>query len=112
MAPAADLVERARQFIRDRARLGITVEDVVRHAGVSRRLLYLRFEQQLGKSVLQAITDRRVELLKARLRSGKGSLETLALDCGFPTAGQARRVFKSATGLTLRTFRQTTASRR
>ena len=110
--PAADLVERARQFIRDRAGLGITVEDVVRHAGVSRRLLYLRFEQQLGKSVLQAITDRRVELLKARLRSGKGSLETLALDCGFPTAGQARRVFKSATGLTLRAFRQTTASRR
>ncbi len=108
-APAANLIERALLFIRDRARLGITVEDVVRHAGVSRRLLYLRFEQQLGKSVLQAITDRRVELLKARLRSGKGSLETLALDCGFPTAGQARRVFKSATGLTLRAFRQASA---
>ena len=111
-APATDLVERARQFIRDRAGLGITVDDVVRHAGVSRRLLYLRFEQQLGKSVLQAITDRRVELLKTRLKSGRGSLETLALDCGVPTAGQARRVFKSATGLTLRAFRKASASHR
>ena len=111
-APAANLIERALLFIRARARLGITVDDVVRHCGVSRRLLYLRFQEQVGKSVLQAITDRRVELLKARLKSGKGPLETLALDCGFPTAGQARRVFKSATGLTLRAFRQPSASHR
>ena len=99
VSPAANLIERALAYIREHASDGITVEDVVDHVNVSRCLLYLRFREQLGKSILAAITERRVAMMKTKLKSSKAPVAQLALACGFPTAGHATRVFKAATGV-------------
>ena len=99
VSPAANLIERALAYIREHASDGITVDDVVDHVNVSRCLLYLRFREQLGKSILAAITERRVAMMKTKLKSSKAPVAQLALACGFPTAGHATRVFKAATGV-------------
>ena len=105
VSPAANLIERALAYIREHAADGITVDDVVDHVNVSRCLLYLRFREQLGKSVLAAITERRVAMLKAKLKTSAAPVTQLALACGFPTAGHATRVFKAATGVSPRDWR-------
>ena len=104
-SPAANLIERALAYIREHAADGITVDDVVDHVNVSRCLLYLRFREKLGKSILAAITERRVAMMKTKLKSSKAPVAQLALACGFPTAGHATRVFKAATGVSPRDWR-------
>ena len=46
---------RALQFVRDRAREGVSVDDVARAAGLSRRALEKRFRDFLGRSILEEI---------------------------------------------------------
>ena len=105
VSPSANLINRALAYIKENAADGITVDDVVEHVNVSRCLLYLRFREMLGKSVLEAITEERVAMLKAKLKLFKTPIAQLALDCGFPTAGHAARVFKAAVGMTMRDWR-------
>ena len=105
VSPAANLIERALAYIQEHAADGITVDDVVDHVNVSRCLLYLRFREQLGKSILAAITERRVAMLKAKLKTSAAPVAQLALACGFPTAGHATRVFRAATGVSPRDWR-------
>lgn len=105
-SPASSLVERALSFIRERARDGITVDDVVSHTGVSRRLLYLRFRETLGQSVLKKITDERLRILKSALKNSTEPIGNLSLQCGFPSVNQAKRIFKSETGVPMRAWRR------
>ena len=105
VSPAANLIERALAYIREHAADGITVDDVVDHVNVSRCLLYLRFREQLGKSVLAAITEQRVSLMKTKLKSSDAPVSQLALASGFPTAKHATRVFKATTGDSPRDWR-------
>lgn len=106
VSPAAHLIDRALSYIHDHAADGISVDDVVAHVNVSRRLLYLRFEEMLGKTVLAVLTERRIELIKAKLKSSSDSIAALSLACGFSSANHAKRVFKSATGMSMRDWRR------
>ena len=106
VSPAARMIDRALVYIRDNAASGIGVDDVARHLNVSRRLLYLRFGELLGKSVLDVIAERRIELLKARLSASREAIAAVSLACGFKTANHAKRAFRAATGLTMRDWRR------
>ena len=112
VSPAARMIDRALVYIRENAAAGIGVDDVARHLNVSRRLLYLRFGELLGKTVLDVIAERRIELLKARLTSSKEPIAAVSLACGFKTANHAKRAFRAATGLTMRAWRASTALRK
>jgi AraC-like DNA-binding protein len=100
------MIDRALVYIRENAASGIGVDDVARHLNVSRRLLYLRFGELLGKTVLDVIAERRIELLKTRLSSSKEPIASMSLACGFKTANHAKRAFRAATGLTMRDWRR------
>ena len=105
ISPTASLIDRALAFIRENAAGGISVDDVATHLKVSRRLLFLRFREILGKSVLATITDRRIELLKQGLLTSHRPIAELSLRCGFPSVNHAKRVFKAATGQSMRAWR-------
>lgn len=105
VSPAAGLIERALAYIREHAADGITVDDVVDHVNVSRCLLCLRFREQLGKSILTAITEQRVATMMEKLKLSNAPVAQLALASGFPTAKHATRVFKAATGFSPRDWR-------
>ena len=112
VSPAARMIDRALVYIRENAESGIGVDDVARHLNVSRRLLYLRFGELLGKTVLDVIAERRIELLKTRLSASKEPIAAVSLACGFKTANHAKRAFRDATGVTMREWRSDAAAQK
>lgn len=105
LAPGLHLANRAQQFIRENAARGITITDVVRHLGVSRRLADLRFREFSGQTLLDAITEARLKIVKNRLRTTKAKIDEIAADCGFRNANYLKILFKRHTGVTMREYR-------
>ena len=105
ISPADFLVRKALQFIDKNACRGIGVDDVARHVGVSRRLLYLRFREIRNETVLDAIQTRRLDEVRRRLTSTRETIAVLAADCGFDNENYLMRLFKARFGVTLRAYR-------
>jgi len=91
--PAGYIVREALAFIKSNATKGIGVDDVVRHLGVSRRLLYLRFRQMHGKSIHETILDTRLALARQKLAKTTLSLAQIATECGFGSANRLSHLF-------------------
>ena len=100
------LVARALKYIDDNATRGITVDDVVRHMKVSRRLLYLRFSEQRGETLLEAIRKRQLEEVMKLLRTTRLSTEKIADHCGFANANVLRNLFKRTFSASMRDYRK------
>ena len=92
MAPSANLVRRALDFIRKNAENGIDVSDVVTHLGVSRRLADLRFNELEHRTIRQAIEERRMEIAVQRLRNTDWPVGRVSASCGYADI----RVFDAA----------------
>lgn len=103
--PAGYIMREALAYIRSNATKGIGVDDVVRHVGVSRRLLYLRFQQMNGKSIHETILDARLEAVKRRLRQTTAPISQIAADCGFATANRLSHLFFERFGVYPSRFR-------
>ena len=103
---AGRLVARALKYIDDNAAKGITVDDVVRHMKVSRRLLYLRFAEQSGEPIRAAIEKRRLDAVKRLLLTTKLPTETIAARCGYSNPNVLRNLFKRTCSMSLREFRK------
>ena len=91
--PAGYVLREALAYIRSDATKGIGVDDVVRHVGVSRRLLYLRFRQMHGKSIHETILDTRLAAAKRKLSETNLPLARIAADCGFGSANRLSHAF-------------------
>ena len=105
VSQAGLLIRRAQQFINKNACKGIGVDDVARHLGVSRRLLYLRFREIKGVTPFEAIRDRRLEAVRHRLLTTHETVAAIAADCGFESATHLMHLFKRRFGVTMQTFR-------
>ncbi len=103
---AGRLVQKAVAFIEANATRGIGVADVVAHLGCSRRLADLRFRQLQGRSMLEAITERRLAAVRERLRSGSETLETVSETCGFGNSNYLKNLFKKRYSMTMSAFRK------
>ena len=109
---AGKLVSRAADYIRNHATKGITVDDVVRHMKVSRRLLYLRFSEQRGETILEAIRKRQLEEVTKLLRTTRLSSEKIAYLSGFSNANVLRNLFKRTFSTSMRDYRAANALER
>ena len=91
--PAGYIMREALAYIRSNAAKGIDVNDVVKHIGVSRRLLYLRFQQMNGKSIHETILDTRLEVAKHKLKQTTAPLSQIAAESGFSSANRLSHLF-------------------
>ena len=105
--PSGHIIREALAFIRSNATKGITVDDVVKHIGVSRRLLYLRFQQMNGKSIHETILDTRLENVKRKLTRTTAPLSQIAAECGFGSANRLSHLFHERFGISPGAFRVT-----
>lgn len=96
-------------FIAAQATSGIKVPDVVNFLHVSRRLADLRFQQATGKSILQTITETKINEAKRLLRSTSQPISEVASRCGFSNANYFKNVFVKACGTSPRTWRHKTS---
>jgi len=105
VAPAAHLIEAALAFITQHREEPLSVKDVVRHLGVSRRLVDLRFRQFAGETVLQAITRIRLEEAAARIRKTPGPVSRIARTLGFADISYFTALFGKRFGLSPTAYR-------
>lgn len=106
--PAAHLIQRALDYIREHAAEGIGPGDVARHLHVSLRLATLRFRELHSESMSQTILRRKMELVCAKLRSTEADIGVIAASCGFAGRRSLERQFKARFGMTMRAWRQCT----
>ena len=97
--PATALVARAKAYIAEHAHERIDVMDVVGHLGVSRSLIEKRFRQFEGKSIRQAMEERRLAEAKRLLEKTALPIKEVAARCGFSGQNRLSHVFKARFGL-------------
>ena len=110
LPPGQDLARRAMAFISANASRSIGVQDVVASLHVSRRLADLRFRQYYRKSILEAITNARLAVVRAALLHTRETIDCIAAKCGFTNANYLKILFKRHMGMTMGEFRRTAAS--
>lgn len=103
---AGRLVQKAVLFINRHACEGIGVDDVVAHLKCSRRLADLRFRQLQGQSILEAITERRLNEVKRLLRATREPVDAIAVRCGYANPNYLKNLFKKKFAMTMREFRR------
>jgi AraC-like DNA-binding protein len=78
----------------------VTVDELADMMQISRRTLERRFRTVLGRSVLQTITDCRLQRAKYLLQQTKLPIDHVAMSAGFPSAAQMTNVFREYEGCT------------
>ena len=99
MSPAAVLVEHALAYIRDNVDSAITVGDVAKAVGVSRRLLELRFNECRQPTISDLIRNERFRHTERLLAETKLPVARIADSCGFPSVNSLMRAFKKRYGV-------------
>lgn len=97
---------RGLEFIRLNAGTAITVTDIARHMGVSRRLAEMLFRRHVGHSILDEIQEVRLTRLKTFLSETTLPIGTITWQCGYQSENHVKRVFKQKTGLTMSQYRK------
>jgi LacI family transcriptional regulator len=87
---------RALQFVRDHGRTAISVNQVARAAGLSRRALEKRFRALLGRSILEEIRRVRGDHIARMLVETDLPIAGIAEILGFKDAHHIARYFRSA----------------
>ena len=105
ISPSGKLVQKALAFIRKNALKGISVEDVVRHLKVSRRLADLRFRELQGTTIGETIISLRLAEVKRLLRSTKEPIDSIAASCGYENPNYLKNLFKRRFAMSMREFR-------
>ena len=99
-------VAAAAKYIRDHARDGITVADVLKHVPLSRRALESRFKKITGKTPHDAIVSQRLSLVERLLSETDLSLDAIAARTGFEHAEYMSVVFRQKHGTPPGKFRK------
>ena len=106
---SGNLAQEAMSFIRQNFKSGIRAEDVIRSVpGRSSRILNARFQEMYGCSLHEAILRIRYSELKRRLVRSKAPIGELMAACGFSDLSNAKRIFKSRFGMSMREWRNVT----
>jgi LacI family transcriptional regulator len=96
----------ALRCIRDHARGPLSVPDVARAAGLSRRVLEKRFRQVLKRSALQEIRRARVAAIGRMLVETNQTVAQIALSLGFSSEEHIARYFRRELNMTPLAYRR------
>ena len=100
------LLARSLKIIREQAFQAVQIGDIARQAGVSRRLLELRFREVLGRSPYAEVIRCRVEKAKQLLCDTDDTVAEIAYACGFEQPKLLHAAFKKSAGVTPTAFRR------
>ena len=99
-------VARALEILRARKGRDLTVEQLAREAGMSRRLLEVKFKETLHRTPYQEMLRLRVEHARDLLRRTDWTIGRVAEETGFQDIRTFNRTFLSEVGLPPREFRK------
>ena len=107
---AGRLVQKALVYIRKNALRGISVEDVARHLGCSRRLADLRFRELMGTTIGETIVTTRLDEARRLLAATKMPIREIAASCGYENANSLKNLFNRRFGMPMREWRRRNAT--
>ena len=99
--PLDDILE----FIRLHAAEGIGARDVLRAYARHRRAIEQSFRKFVGHAITDEIQSVRIDLAKRLLRNPTLSIAQIGALVGYVSKNQLERIFKAATGVSLRVWR-------
>jgi AraC-like DNA-binding protein len=82
------------------------VPDIATQCGVSRRLLEMRFAQAMGHTLLQELTEVRMERARTLLRDTDDTVTEIAAASGFADANYFTKAFRHCHGLAPLRYRE------
>ncbi|MCX4586184.1 GlxA family transcriptional regulator [Streptomyces sp. NBC_01481] len=85
----------------------LTVDQLARQAGMSRRTLIRRFHADTGRPPMRWLLDARLGLARELLESSDLTVEAVARRCGLGTPANFRTLFKAHVGVPPRAYRET-----
>lgn len=97
---------KALAFIQSAAARGVHVNEVARHAGMSRRSLERRFQERFNRSPHQEIRRVQLEIAKRLLRETDAKLDAVAAGCGLSSAIRLGLEFRQKLGFTPGEYRR------
>ena len=104
-------VRDALSFLHEHIEKPITVDQITRHAGVSRRWLEYAFRDVLGETPYQYLRRQRLALARRLLADEPGAkIYTIAQQAGFASAKQLSIAFQQDFGMSPREYRRSTQS--
>lgn len=98
VAPAAALIARIKAYLANHACERIGVMDIVKHLGCSRSLAEKRFRQMTGKSLREAIEEKRLAKARRLLADTSLPVKEIAARCGFSGQNRFSHLFKDRLG--------------
>jgi LacI family transcriptional regulator len=99
-------VARALRYIVQHYRAPVGLRDVARATDISLRRLQTRFKDQIGKTILHEINDRRVKTAQEMLQRTRKKIRVVAAECGFGSSVKMIRVFQQYLGTSPKRYRQ------
>lgn len=87
----------------------LTVDQLARQAGMSRRTLIRRFHTDTGLPPMRWLLDARLARARELLESGDLTVEAVARHCGLGTPANFRTLFKTHVGIPPSVYRETFA---
>lgn len=95
-----ELLEKAKEFIKENYNKDITLEETAHHVGVSSYYFSKIFKASVGKNYMDYLTDLRIEKAKDMMESGSGSIKEICYEVGYNDPNYFSRVFKKIEGVT------------
>jgi LacI family transcriptional regulator len=99
-------VARALRYVIANFKSRVGLRDVARATSISLRRLQTRFKEQVGRTILQEINGRRVQLAQDLLAQSGKKIRSVAQECGFGSSVKLIRVFKQYVGTSPKRFRR------
>ena len=99
------IVVRALEFVWLNAQNPIGVPDVVKHAGVSRRLLEMRFRKAVNSTIQEELQRTRLKRVITLLAETNLSVTAIAKTCGYTSKSYLGKVFQRAFHTTMTRYR-------
>ena len=103
---AGRLVQRAMELIRDSRAAFDGIDGLAKQLGVSRRLLDLRFREIRHRSILEEMTDVRMEKACMMLSTTNLPISAICANCAIGSGTYPLRAFRKRFGMTMRTYRE------
>ncbi len=109
---ADPLVARALAFIWLNAQNPIGVPEIVKHTGVSRRLLELRFRKTMKGTLRDELQRTRLKRVRTLLAQSNLSVTALSKQCGFTSKSYLGKVFQRTFKMTMTRYRASCSAKK
>lgn len=100
------VVAQALAYMQDHLKQRISVEDVLKEVGMSRKMLEIRMKRAIGRTPHAAMNHLRVQQAQRLLKQTRFTIDQIAQRCGFAQSSRFIEVFKRHVGMTPGAYRQ------